>query len=270
MSARCFKDTCSVSWSEAVVEGIGPVYVADVRTDPAGSIACGDNGLLVKIAGPGNGNILVRDGAGVLSATLPPVEVAVQDADSSQFVAVPAAAAAATPVTSNFDLTYLNDSGTEQLVIIKGQFQLHYDVLRESSPVAPSVNLIRSGDIGTQAPAKNLIPFNAQWAVRLKQSVNGGAAGGVVVQHFSTSGVTPDPVTDNVYKSEWRDFTWIASLNSGVTLHYTADIWHDGPEQNLNLSTSPAQQFDAINTNAPARGFRVTGATLHAIPLRVV
>ncbi len=159
-------------------------------------------------------------------------------------------------------------------MIFRGQFQLHYDVLSQGSAVAESADLMRAGNILTSdpvgaIPARNLIPFNAQWVARLKRGLNGGAIAAVIADHFPTSGLAPDNVTENTYKSEWRNFVWIEPVSNGGSIRFQGDVFHDGPQQNLNIATSPAQNFDLDDDNAPARGFRVSNFDLYALPIRV-
>lgn len=274
MAARCFVDNCHLLWNEVVDEFGGPAYEGSLRIDGDSSLYCSEpeGGLNVKVrAFNQDGNILQRAVDGTLFAALGLAEHVAHG--STNFAAVPSSADSGAPAAATLDLIYDNDSGQEQLVILRGQFQLHYDVLRESSGVAESGDLMRAGDILTQdpagfVPARNLIPFNAQWIARLRRGLNGGAVNPVIADHFSTSGVAPDNVTENTYKSEWRNFVWIEEVSNGGSIQFQGDVFHDGPDQTLNIATSPAQQLDENNANAPARGFRLANLDLYALPIR--
>lgn len=270
MPARCFIDNCHLFWTEEVDEFNGPAYEGHLNIDGNSSLYCneGEGGLNVKVADLNDdGNLLTKEADGTLRAALGLAEHVAQG--SSTFASVPSDAASGTPAAGTLDLTYDNNSGQEQLVIFRGQFHLHYDVLREGSPVAETASLSRSGNISTQAPSKELIPFNAQWVARLRRGLNGGSVDPVVADHFSTSGVVIDSIGENRYKSEWRGFTWYDVVSNGGSIQFQCDIFHDGTDQTLNISTSPAQQLDDEDENAPARGFRVAGCHLYALPIRV-
>jgi len=274
MAARCFHDNCQISWDE-VVGDFGPEYEATLNIDADSSLFCDEpsGGLNVKVAPlTVNGNMLQRLPNGDLFAALP---LAVHVAQGSTlFAAIPSGADSAAPADGTLDLTYNNTSGLEQLVIFRGQFQMHYDVLRESSPVPESGDLMRAGNISTNdpvgfVPSRNLIPFNAQWIMRLRRGLNGGPDVPVIADHFSSSGLAPDNVTENTYKSEWRNVVWIEEVSNGGSIQFKGDIFHDGPAQTLNIATSPAQQLDVNNANAPARGFRISNIDIYALPIRV-
>lgn len=274
MPARCFKDNCHITWSE-VIGDFGPAYEAVLNIDADSTLFCDapTGGLNVKVAPLDvNGNMVQRLPNGDLFAAL---NLGVHVAQGSTlFAAIPNGADSAAPADGTLDLTYSNTSGQEQLVIFRGQLQMHYDVLREGSPVAESADLKRAGDIATSDPAgavpsRNLTPFNAQWIARLRRGINGGTVVPVIAEHFSTSGLVMDVVTENTYKSEWRNVVWIEEVSNGGSIRFQGDIFHDGTEQTLNIATSPAQQLDDDDANAPARGFRIANIDLYALPIRV-
>lgn len=279
MTARCFNDSCSATVSEVSTLS-GAAYQVDVNLAPAGSLACVDGGLMVDLlndtpatlaAERACANMLYRGADGQLFAVLPQVIEA--DSSNTGFSAVPIGADAAAPAAASLDFAHVNDSGCEQLVVLRGQFQLGYEILQPASAVAATAGeLIRAGNLTTAdtvgpEDAIAMTPFNAQWIARLKRSMAGTlviAATPVIADHFSTSGLIPDNGEATQAKSEWRNFTWMEQVPAGATIRFTADILHDGPEQTVNIATSPGQDTD------PHRGFRVHNCRLHAYPLQVI
>lgn len=278
MAARCFKDNCHIHWAE--VEGdFGPAYEGTLQIDADSSLYCSDpeGGLNVKTQAFGtNGNLIEKLADGSLRAALGLATVVTQDPEQLQFIAVASGARTITidgvpgvPATADFDMTWENDTGSERLVIFHGQFDLRYEVLSEVNPETDTF-LKRSGDITTRdpGPAGGIIPslqlnvFNAQWAMRLLVAKNGGALGAVAVEHFSTSGVTPNADL-NQNKSEYRNVTWVDVVPAGGSIRFRADAYFDGPAQTLNVVARPASQLP------DARGFRMSGAKLYTLPIRV-
>jgi hypothetical protein len=51
-------------------------------------------------------------------------------------------------------------------------------------------------------------------------------------------------------------------IQDGGTITFTADVFYDGPDQTVNIATSPG-------ADSPARGFRVHNCDLFALPLQV-
>lgn len=271
MTAHCFVETCSLTWDE-VVGDFGPAYSGSVRLDPNSSVTCVEplTGLDVKIADPVLGNILARSGTGILSAHIPAI-AHVAHADDN-YIAVPSGADSAAPALADLLMSYTNPTDQEQLLIVRGQFELHYDITWEGNPETDP-DLERSGDIVTRdpgpvggiVPSRQLTPFNAQVAMRLLQAVGAGAYSGQLVEHMNLSGmVDTNVVGGNQRKSEYRNFNFLVPIAAGATHHYKADVFFDGPDQTLNMLARPAAQ------GAGRRGFRVSGADIFAFPMQVV
>ena len=275
MAARCFDDTCSVKTTE-VITGSGPAIQIDVELASDGSLRC-DDGLRVNLvnedpasiaSGRECANILRKNASGYLHAVIPQAVSA--GSSNSNYAAVQRTADAASPAEASLNFSYTNNSGCTQLVIMRGQFNLNYACLEEDSAVSDDADLARVTSFSTSAdnpPAQQstLQPYNAQWIARLKSQVVGPGAhpvASVVADHFSTSGVIVD-VGQTRTKSEWRGFVWMEELQDGATIIFTGDIFHDGTDQTMNVSTTGT-------VDGQDMGFRIHNCDLMALPFGVL
>jgi len=281
--AGCFEDSCSVKFGE-VTTTTGRKYQATLDLADNGSIVCDEDS---NTLGVGDGlfvdllndvpidttrqcaNTLRRTSAGELYSVLP--QVVQTTLASGSFQNVPAGADASSPAPAPQSFQYFNDTDCEVMIVITGQFNLGYEVLTRTN-ATPAIggslqritNITTNANLAPSVLTANLIPFNAQWIARLRRQVTGAspvALGSVIADHFSTSGVAVDPTPNNVIKSEWRDFTWIQQLGANSTIIFTADVFHDGPDQTVNVATSGGD----VNT-----GFRLHNCDMFALPLQVI
>jgi len=226
MAARCFVDSCGVAWSE-VVTGSGPGFQADTVLDPDGGIICTEDlGLGVSLLDatpeaivPGRecANILRKDAAGALHAIVPNSLITTVTPGILRSIPNNGSASGTSQTT-----VITNTTGCAALLILRGQFQVNWEV---------------NDTVGGPAPAVN-VDYNA--LLQMSLIFNGTP---VDVQYGSYGG--RKPVAGTCYMKDWRDISYMQAMPAGQAITITDSVVHDltdiGIRRNwaANIATNP-------------------------------
>lgn len=226
MAARCFVDSCGVSWTE-VITGSGPAFQADTVLDPDGGIICTEDiGLGVSLLNnvPADvlparecANILQRNSAGQLHAVIP----------NSLITTVTPAILRSIPNNGSASGTsqttvITNTTGCAALLVLRGQFEVNWEI---------------ADTVGGAIPALNA-NYNALLQMSLK--FNGTP---VDVQYLTVGG--QKPVAGQCFLKDWRDISYIQAMTAGQAITITDEVVHDltdiGIRRNFaaNIATVP-------------------------------
>lgn len=248
MSARCFVDTCGITWEEVVVEGIGPAYQASIKHDA--SLVCDAEGLGVDIFEDATNLVVSAQGTPLL-VQLPVGEVdRVYEKLDDRVAGTQVNSQVQDDVTSSgtfqnspYPHSWVNDTGRPAIVVVSGTFNLDYAILGPGSN-EDTANIIRLGGVAFPAVAgaadagRLVVPFNAHWHTRLRYGIDDGTTPSFGVQDkFATSGMISTFIGDNVYQfqSERRQFVDLFRVEIGETLTVRGDIAHAGDDQTINV-----------------------------------
>lgn len=278
MTARCHNDTCTVEWSE-VVTGSGPAYAADVQLDSSRSLECVEgDGIGVKLLNEVAAavleerecaNILRRNASGELHAVIP--QAVIQDVTTDDNSEVDTSVELASSVKSPTH-SYTNTTGCEALVLVQGSFNLDYAILGPGSTYNDA-DIIRAGAVefadvagGGSDGAQDVVPFNAQWGMRLLANINDVTPlTARVTARVATSGMCATFEGANVYQLQvYRaHFAWATAVDAGDTLYFRGDCFHQGSNQTLNVVAHGSGDLEGL-------GFGLQTVQVIAFPIGVL
>jgi hypothetical protein len=236
MSVQCFEDTCSVKWN-TIITGSGPAYQASLELADTGSIVCTEGSSTADVGGPGLyvdlldntaaavsagrecANILRRTAGGKLHALIPNSLITTVTPANLRSIPNTGAASGTSQTT-----VITNTTGCAALLILRGQFQVNWEV---------------NDTVGAAAPAAG-VPYSA--LLKMSLLFNGTP---VDVQYGSYGGTKKNAVNVVQYMKDWRDISYMQAMTAGQSITITDEVIHDltdiGIRQNwtANVATTP-------------------------------
>jgi hypothetical protein len=254
MPARCHQDSCSIAWSE-VNTGSGPAYQADARIKP--TLECSGDGLGVRLSGAA-GQILSIQGDGLL-ASLPASFVKPFNDGSRTPLDYDAESGSPAETPQHF---YTNTYGRPVLVIISAQLRIRGAVLGSGSGITDD-DLIRTGKIETESPARSLFPFNASLDAVLAVDTSPAPTAEAVRSRFNITGMMPTFVgaLSHQFIEDRRGVSHAVIVAPGDTV-YARSLWSwNGKNQTMNFSAKGSGSGFENN------GVYMTDGTFAVVPL---
>ncbi len=274
MTARCHEDSCSIEWSEVTTLS-GPAYSAAAILNPDDpSLECVEDAGLQVMLNASVENIITRTSTGLL-ANLPNAVVTTLSGNPANNGVSPSADDGSAQDSDTYSWT--NSTGRDALVLVSGEFNFLYGILGPTHAYSYSAgNGVRAGRIdasaydatgagaaGDDTAGAQLVPFNAQLAMRLLANVNAAPTTSRKACRVGIGGmINVSNPAGAEQKIERVPFFWMVRVPDGDTLNMKSEAFYEGPSQTVNVAAAPG-----IGTGMADTGHELWNLQVAAIPI---